>query len=128
MFYNLRSALCLGMLASSSVSASVRQLYQFPNTTFHDIENVAIRPNGQLLLNTITEPVIYTLDPSASIPTAKPLHRFDNVTGLAGITEVTPDVFAVVVGNYSVQEFKGVPGSFSIWLVNLNCDTLMATK
>ncbi|KAL2784550.1 hypothetical protein BJX66DRAFT_343909 [Aspergillus keveii] len=127
---NLLSLLAFGLLNPVHVAgnACVRQLYQFPNTTFHDIENVAIRPNGHLLLNTITEPVLYTLDPSAIDPIATPLHHFDNATGLGGITEVSPDVFAVVVGNYSVHEFKGIPGTFSIWLVDLKADVTSVKK
>ena len=109
-------------------AGNVKQIYQFPDSTFHDIENVAIRPNGQLLLNTITQPVTYILDPAASNPTATILHRFNGYTGLAGITQVTSDVFAVVVGNYSVSEFKGVPGSFSIWTINLTSGSPVVKK
>ena len=119
MFPRLVSLYHLGLLVSVHAAGNIRQIYQFPSTSFHDIENVGIRPNGQLLLNTITEPITYILDPAASNPTATVLHRFDNATGLAGITQVTPDFFAVVVGNFSVQALKGIPGSFSIWTIDL---------
>ena len=128
MFRSLVPLFCLGALASVHAVGNIRQIYQFPSTTFHDIENVGIRPNGQLLLNTITEPVTYILDPAVSNPTATVLHRFDNATGLAGITQVTPDVFAVVVGSYDVQAFKGIPGSFSIWTLDLSKSPVVAKK
>ena len=128
MLCNFLLFLLFGLLAPVYAQAAVRQLYQFPNTVFHDIENIAIRPNGKLLLTTITEPVLYTLDPSASNPIATVVHHFDGYSGLAGITEVSPDLFAVVVGNYSVAEFRGIQGSFTIWTVNLNPTTPVVKK
>ncbi|KAL2782999.1 hypothetical protein BJX66DRAFT_319326 [Aspergillus keveii] len=120
----------LSLLAPALAEANVniRKLYQFPNDVFHDIENIAIRSNGHLLLNAITEPVVYTLDPRAATPTATPLHQFDGATGLAGITEVSPDVFALVVGNYSVHELKGIQGSFGIWKLDLTSGTPVVSK
>lgn len=128
MLHSLVSVFCLGLLWPVWAVGNACQLYQFPNSTFHDIENVAIRPNGQLLLNTITEPVTYILDPASSNPQATVLHRFDGYGGLAGISQLTPDVFALVVGNYSVSEFKGIPGSFSIWTINLTSGSPVVKK
>ena len=128
MFHSIVAALGLGLLVPVCALQNVRQLYQFPNDKFHDIENVAIRPNGQLLLNTITEPVTYILDPASSNPQATVLYQFPGYTGLAGIAELSPDVFALVVGNYSVAEFKGIPGSFAIWTINLTSGHPVAKK
>ncbi|KAL3446405.1 hypothetical protein BJX65DRAFT_309104 [Aspergillus insuetus] len=116
MFRNkLLLSLLLSLLAPGLAEAkvNVRKLYQFPNDVFHDIDNVAIRPNGHLLLNTITEPVVYTLNPRAAAPTATPLQQFDGATRLAGITEVSPDVFAMVLdltsGTPVVSEITSIP-------------------
>jgi hypothetical protein len=59
------------------------------------------------------------LDPSQSTPSAELLYTFPDATACLGITETSPDIFAVVVGNVSLTTFNGVPGSFSIWSVNL---------
>jgi len=42
---------------------------------------------------------IYPLDPS---PKPSLVYRFPNSTGLFGITEIEPDIFAVVAGNLSL--------------------------
>ncbi|KAL3490004.1 hypothetical protein BJX62DRAFT_238647 [Aspergillus germanicus] len=131
MFRNkLLPSLLLSLLAPALAEAkvNVRKLYQFPNDVFHGIEKFAIRPNGHLLLNTIMEPVVYTLDPRAATPTATPLHQFDGATGLAGITEVSSHVFAMVVGNYSVHELKGISGSLGIWKLDLTSGIPVVSK
>ena len=115
--YVLLLALLIGHVHACTYTA--RQIFQFPNTTFTDIENVGIRPNGILLLSIITSPTIYLLDPSESAPTAQLLHTFPNATSCLGVTETSPDIFAVVVGNISVATKTGVPGTFAIWSVNL---------
>ena len=97
---------------------SARLVYQFPTGSF--LENIATRPNGHLLLNLLSEPVLYTLDPTEKLPCPKPVYRFPNVNGTAGVAETnTPDVFAVIAGNYSLETRQGTKGSFSIWSVDL---------
>ena len=114
-----------GLLLSSvlichgqAVSYAARQIFQFPSTPFTSIENVAIRPSGDLILTTTSAPTIYLLDPTQSSPSAQLLYTFPNATSCLGITETSSDVFAVVVGNVNISTFEGVPGTFSIWSVN----------
>ena len=107
---------------------SVRQIYQFPNSSFTDIENIAVRSNGQLLLNLITQPSTYYLDPWESVPIARHLYTFPNGSSMVGIAEYAPDVFAVVVGNYSISTFKGVPGSFAIWSIDIRSPVMPVVK
>jgi SMP-30/Gluconolactonase/LRE-like region len=102
-----------------AVSYNARQIFQFPSKPFTSIENVALRPNGDLILTTTSAPTIYLLDPTQATPSAKLLYTFPDATSCLGITETSSDVFAVVVGNVSLTTFGGVPGSFSIWSVNL---------
>lgn len=106
---------------------SIKQLYQFPNATFHDIENIAVRSNGQLLLNMITEPSIYYLDPRKGNSTAQLLYTFPNATSLVGIAEYAPDQFAIAVGNYTVKTKVSVrvlspsgPSTFDLPLLPLS--------
>ena len=128
MFRNLSLIVWL-LLLGHSHTYTIRQVYQFPNSSFTDIENVATRPNGQLLLNLITEPSTYYIDPMLEISTAKHLYTFPNGTSLTGIAEYEPDVYAVVVGNYSLATYAGVLGSFAVWSLDLRSPALpIATK
>ena len=96
----------------------VRQLYQFENNSTR-LENLAVRANSKLVLDVVTKPIIYELDPSVSHPKPKMLHTFTGVNSVLGIDEIAPDLFAVVVGNFSNPEVHQ-PGSFSLWSVDLN--------
>ena len=128
MFGSLSLLLYLVLIGVVQATYSAHLLYQFPNSTFVDIENVGIRPNGQLLLNLITQPSTYYLDPTESVSSAKLLNTFPNATSVLGIAQTAPDVFAVVVGNYSTTTFTGIPGSFSIWSINLAVSSTPVVK
>jgi len=92
-----------------------RIVYQFPSETW--IENIAVRPNGDLLLTTLLPKAsLYTVqNPQHPHARAKLLHTFD-VDSLTGIAEVKPDKFVVLGGNFSANAV-GVPGTFSAWVV-----------
>ncbi|MCJ1301138.1 hypothetical protein MMC08_003937 [Hypocenomyce scalaris] len=107
------------LLIGQSYSYTVKQIYQFSNSSYTDIENVAARSNGQLLLNLITEPSTYYIDPTNSNATAQHLYTFPNGTSLTGIAEYAPDLFAIVVGNYTIATYAGMPGSFAIWSLDV---------
>ena len=122
-------------LALSNVSAApvpttpaARLVYQFPTGTF--VENIACRSNGHLLLDVLSEPVVYTIDPTASKISAKIVYRFPNATGISGIAETnTPDVFAVIAGNWTLATKEGTLGSFSVWSLDFrSSDQPIATK
>ena len=99
-------------------ASSPRLVYQFPQGA--EIENIAARSNGHLLLGLISAPELYTLDPTAASPSPNLLYTFPNATSLTGIAETTtPDIFAVIAGSYHINNFTGIPGSFSIWRVDL---------
>jgi hypothetical protein len=113
-----------GISCIPAVSATVeaRLVYQFPNSTF--IENVAIRPNGQLVLNTFDDARIYTIDPSAAEPEPKLVAKIPGVTGVTGIAQIAPDVFAVSGGINDIPNFTWEAGSAQIWTLDLSkpCD------
>lgn len=98
---------------------TVTQVYQFPNSPFTDIENIAIRSNGDLLLNVITSAATYILDPTQLKPQPTLLHSYPDANSTIGIVETTPDVFVVAVGNYSIATFSGIKGSFAVWKIDL---------
>lgn len=96
---------------------SVRQIYEFPRGTA--LENLAVRSNGNLLVTDITTPNLYLIDPFSPKEPPTLLHTFPNASGLLGITEVTPDIFALIAGNFSLKNINSTSNSYSIYLVDL---------
>lgn len=96
------SALTLLSSSGSALAQSSRMIWNF--TSYVDIENSVLRPNGNLLFTTLTGPQLYTIDPTADAPTAEVVGWLPGVTALTGIAEVGDDVFAVT---------GGVRGSFN---------------
>jgi hypothetical protein len=83
----------------SSMSASPQDalftptlVYQFPNNGSW-IENLAERPDGQLLFTRSDDPNLYLIDPKSV--SAKLVHLFPDANGLTRITEIKSDVYAV---------------------------------
>lgn len=91
-------------------------LYTFPNATFVDIENVAVRPNGHILLDLLTAASVYTLDPHSAHPNASLVYTFPNGTKLDGLVEYRPDVFAFVVGD----ALNSTTSTYAIWSLDFN--------
>ena len=115
---NLAYALLgLGLAVLGHCQDPYRVIYQYPNEPYTDLENLAVRTNGQILLSTITSPTTQLLDPSAASPQPVVLHTYPGATSTLGIAQPQTDLFAIVVGNYS--GFAGVKGSFAIWTLDL---------
>lgn len=123
----LRTFISLLLALTPSISAlphppapstgPTRTIYQFPNETW--VENIAVRSSGQLLVTLITTPDIYQVDPFSPSPSATLVHSFPDSISILGIAEIQPDVFAVVVGNWSTTTFSTTNGSYSVWKVDL---------
>ncbi|KAK5128900.1 hypothetical protein LTR85_000233 [Meristemomyces frigidus] len=114
--------LALGAFAAAAPSTNSttilpsHTIYTFPNTTFVDIENVAVRPNGHILLNLLTAASVYTLDPCSAHPNASLVYTFPNGTKLDGLVEFRPDVFAFVVGD----ALNSTTATYAIWSLDFN--------
>ncbi|KAK3631347.1 hypothetical protein LTR56_010169 [Elasticomyces elasticus] len=98
----------------NSSNATVETVYSFPNLTW--VENIAVRGNGKVLVTLITAPEVWEIDPTTH--TAGLVYSFPDATAATGITEVTDDVFAVAIGNWSVVTAAGTKGSWSIWTID----------
>ena len=91
------SVLILGLSTSAAASvlksrqAAAAQIVRLAST-----ENLAIRPNGQILATNMNSANLYLVDPVAK--TSKTAVVVTGASGLSGIAEVTPDVFAVIGG------------------------------
>jgi hypothetical protein len=94
----------------------VKQVYQFPNKTW--VENLAVLRNGSILATVMTVPQLYLIDPFKS--SAVLVHEFPGYLGLLGIVETAGDVFAVITGNFSLEEVKSYPGTYAVWSVDMS--------
>ena len=97
-------------------ASNVRDIYQFPKPTW--IENLAQRPNGEILLTFITSPDLYQVDPFTPGASPELVHNFAPYHNTLGVAEIESDIFAVVTGNFSFESFVNIPGSYAVWKVN----------
>lgn len=107
------------IFSRASHPASVpKTIYQYPNPTW--IENIFARSNGDLLVSIIGAPELRSIHPFTDPPSESLVHSFTGNTAVFGITELTPDTFAVIAGNYSYTDGATLYSS-SIWTVEF-CD------
>jgi hypothetical protein len=90
--------------------AKVTVLYQFPKETY--VENLAIRPNGHILVVLLTAPELWSIDPSTTPAKATLMHSFPESTRCTGLIETRPDVFALIAGK-PILNLAG--GTWAIW-------------
>ncbi|KAG5933080.1 hypothetical protein E4U59_007070 [Claviceps monticola] len=119
-----RTTLLVLSLLGSAISrhhhpASVlpdRLIHQFPPGIW--IENLAVRPNGNLLLTTLkpNASVYEVVNPSSENPSTELRFTTTLVDSFFGIAELQPDVFAVLGGNHTPT--AGKKGEWGVWLAN----------
>lgn len=80
-------------------SPDLREIYRFSNGTW--VENIAVRPNGNLLVAVLSTAELWEIDPSISSgpSSAHLVHHFDGAEDADGITEISPDIYAVIASN-----------------------------
>lgn len=100
-------------------------IHQFPVGTW--VENLALRRNGKILATTLSSPDIYQVDPEGRKP-LKLIHHFDTATSCTGITKMGREQFYAIAGNFSLSTFQAVPGSWSLYKVDLRPYRPMVTK
>jgi sugar lactone lactonase YvrE len=99
-------------------------VYQFTTETW--IENLAVRPNGDLLLivdEDVTNPVhpvsLYQLaNPASANPELSLVYSFPLGTVL-GISEIQPEVYAVLAENFT-GNFEAVPNTCKLYTFDYN--------
>lgn len=106
-----------GSSKSPGLPLQSQVLYQFPKGSW--IENLAVRSDGDLLLDTMSTPSLYLLDPRANQPEPRLLYTFPEALGVLGITEMQPDVFYAITGNFSLTTGSYGPGTYALWEVEL---------
>jgi hypothetical protein len=117
---SLSGALCfIESLASAALierQSAATSIYK-PTGSGAWAEGMAVRPNGNILLNRLDVPEIWNIDPVTK--TGTKLLSFTGAQSMAGITELAPDVWAVVTGSFNTKTFSVKAGSWSVYKVDL---------
>ena len=108
----LRFLLILLGLPLEVFPGSVSTIYEFPSGTW--VENIAVRSNGNILVVLYSEPSVYEINPFGTLTDAKLVAHFDGYTGIQGIVETTPDVFAVLPFDHT---------KYSLWTFDISRKT-----
>ncbi|KAJ6479694.1 hypothetical protein C8R45DRAFT_355486 [Mycena sanguinolenta] len=112
--------LSLVVCAAASFTFPTRLVFQSPTGLF--LENLAVRPNGKLLITSPDSSTLHMLDPTAGNPTLDEVHTFPNNVTLLGIAEVQPDVYGLIALVLNVTTLSALPGTIAIWRVDLSSD------
>lgn len=110
---------------NGSIPLPQRLLHQFPLGTW--VENIAVRPNGNLLVSTSTPnaSVYQVSEPWEDAPTVTLVHTFSEyVDRLIGIGESSPDKYVVVGSRFTTTAITGVPiaGTWATMEVDFHTD------
>lgn len=103
-------------LFAATHASKIHTVYQFPNPTW--LENIAATRNNSLLVSTIGKAEVHMINPLANPPTAHLIANLPSFNAVLGITELSNNIFAIAAGNVTPANAP-VPGSFSIWSVDL---------
>ncbi|KAL1836807.1 hypothetical protein VTK73DRAFT_4917 [Phialemonium thermophilum] len=85
-----------GRVAAAPAILESRQSAAAQVVRLASVENLAVRANGQILATNMNSANLYAVDPVAKTSTTAV--AVTGATGLSGIGEVAPDVFAVIGG------------------------------
>lgn len=110
---------------TSEHESPVRLLHQYP--LGHFVENIAVRPNGELLVTLPYIAEVHSIDPLHSDHTPKVVHKFQGISSVFGITEYDHDVYAVNGGNFTIED-GSVLGSYRVDSLDLTGTKPKATK
>lgn len=101
--------------------ASAYTLYQFPDSGSW-IANLVGRQNSGLVVTRADVPEVWVID--AHDGTAEHIATIPDVSSLIGITAIDGDVFVVIGGNLSLETLEPQPGSFTVWKVDLDYNSV----
>ena len=118
------AASAVGFLSQTVAAASLSLVYQFSEVGSW-VENIAVRPNGRLLVTRADVPQLWEVDPGTK--TASLVHTFPNVSSLTGISEISHDSYAVAGLVVDLQTFAATPGTCAVFKVTY-CKASSSTK
>ena len=125
MFLSLGSALPFEDLSSRSeqgASLNYTTIFQFP-TNGSWIENQAHRPNGNLLVTRADVCELWEINPVTK--SGSLVSNFSDCSSASGITKIGYDAYAVITGQFHLQNFSVTAGKPSpLWRVDYeDCET-----
>ena len=95
-------------------------------------ENLAIRANGQILVSRLDTPELYQVDPTGKIaPILIATWNASYYMGALGISETTPDVFAINIAapvNGSFVKTSGIPAIYKVDMNTFEANSLGVAK
>jgi hypothetical protein len=91
-------------------------VFEAPNPTW--LENIAVRHNGQILVTTISAPVLLQVDPTYKRD-AVTAAQIPDATGILGVVELEKDVFYVGAGDLSNVTATSLVFPTKIWEVDM---------
>jgi hypothetical protein len=104
-------------MADSTAKSVISRIFQFPKGAW--IENLAVRPNGKLILVRYDVPEVYELEPQSETPIPRLLKRWgDGAKSVSGCAETSPDIFAVLV--LTPQPKSPKTKDFALWTVDFS--------
>lgn len=113
-------------------SCDARQYGTLPNITIYDFglgiwpENLNVRSNGQILATLINRPQVLQINPFLQ-QDATIVHHFEGKASCLGIVETFPDIFHVIVGNFTTTPaFDGINGTFGVWELDFTAKSVVA--
>ncbi|KAI8237255.1 hypothetical protein K4K54_000658 [Colletotrichum sp. SAR 10_86] len=95
------------------------------NQTGTWFENLAVRPNGQIVATRMDLGQLWLIDPFAK--TGKKLVDVPGVISTIGIAEYKPDVFAFGAGNFSLNPVSLAAGSMKVFSLDLTKELPVVT-
>ncbi|KAF5488072.1 hypothetical protein CGCF413_v013076 [Colletotrichum fructicola] len=109
---------------SPSTAMSTSVVFQL-NQTGTWFENLAVRPNGQIVATRMDLGQLWLIDPFAK--TGKKLVDVPGVISTIGIAEYKPDVFAFGGGNFSLNPVSLAAGSMKVFSLDLTKELPVVT-
>ena len=96
-------------------NVDVQTIHEFPPD--YDIENLAVRQSGEILVTVSTQPKLFQVNPFTGETVL--VATTPAVLGTIDVVELETDVFYMNVGNVTGPNFIGVRGSFSLYRIDL---------
>jgi len=109
-----------------TVSAQLDSTTLFQVEKGIELENIAVRSNGEILACGVGRPALYQFNPETSAGLSDSI-TIPGATSLFGIAETSHDVFAVAAGNWTRGKIL-TPGTFSTWIVNFKSPEPIISK
>ncbi|CRG87411.1 hypothetical protein PISL3812_04428 [Talaromyces islandicus] len=110
-------ALATNKPGSQNFRGDVYTVYQFPDNGSW-ISNVVSRPNNDLVITRTDVPEVWAVKVDEG--TADQVTTIPDVGSVIGLSRLDDDVYAVTAGNLDTATLTPVPGSFSVWKVQLD--------